>query len=153
MTDKESLYIIAELLKQLGFRKETEAYIVKDKQKALYFFGINKNNTWHFKHYDFNGYQRYLPSMGEYWGFCGDIKQPIFQKFDKEGNIYSLPTLSQVVSFCTRRGILLRNCENIETVIADLIFAYRKKARQANAFSKYLSIRARQDGKQTKLKI
>ena len=154
MKNEEQLYVVAELLKQLGFRKKTEKYIIKTKKNKLHFFNVNTDNFWRVRHVDFNSKNKYLPQMGRCWDYTSNKKGvPYYQPFEEEGTLYSLPTMWQIVSFCTRRGIILRNCDDVDTTISDLIFAFRKKTKQRDAFSKYLSVYAQQKGKQTKLKV
>lgn len=148
MTDEKAkiIYLLCLILKQLGFRKRTDMYIIKPKSKPPLFFRINPNNFWRLQHYDYNGLAFYVPTKSE----RGD---GVFQPCSETGCVYALPTMNQIVSFCTRRGYWLRNCDDLETTIADLIIAYRGKTHWHGAFSKHLDKYQNQKNKHTFTRI
>lgn len=129
----ELVFAICHVLRELGFHKESSTYFVKSKGKRLKVFKMNENNIWSFKHRDFNGYSRFVPSMG-------NIGESIFQEYDYEGYICTCPSMYQLKDFCMRKAIPIRDFLSPKSVLEDLIYEYRIKSKQYNAFRKYLEL-------------
>ena len=132
-------FAIAHLLKELGFRKESKYYYIKGKGRKPEKFKMRMDNHWHLQHTDFNGFHWYQPSMGNTWTTpWGGIGIPEFQPCDYEGYICTVPTWEQMAEFCSRWNITLRDINSTQTVIEDLVRAYRQRPKQENAFRKYM---------------
>jgi hypothetical protein len=130
-------YKIAHLLRELGFKKETDSYFVKPKGKEPIKFRMNLSNFWYFRHYNFNRYNQFLPSMGEPWWFLDRWNNPIFQQFNESGYLCSAPKIEQILDFCSRKGIVITDEKDDESILKDLITAYRTKSKNNKSFLKY----------------
>lgn len=131
-------FVIAHLLKELGFRKESPFYFVKAKREEPKLFKIRYGNFWDLKHYDFNRFAMYEPSFGERWKNCNRMNIPIFQEYKTPGYLCTCPSAWQIYDFCSQKGIRLVNTSSCLDIIIELVTAYRKKTGFENAFQKIL---------------
>lgn len=139
MTDiqKEKIFAISHILRELGYHKESTHYFVKPKGEKATLLRMNFSNCWNFKHRDWNRHGYYAPSNGKTWDFHGTVCIPCFADFGKSGYICSIPNDEQIISFSKRNGIELHDMTKLSVILSDMISAYRMKTDQVDAFRKY----------------
>lgn len=136
LREKSFGFEIAHVLRELGFRKESKFYYVKA-GNIVGSFPMRYNNFWNFNHYDFNKFNRFVPSMGEPWFQNNHKNYPVFDKFGFEGYLCTCPTYKQVFDFCDRKKIPLLSKEEPKLILESLIKFYREKTHHICAFYKY----------------
>ena len=137
--NKELIFAISHILRELGFRKESAHYFIKPKGESPTLLRINTLNHWYFKHYDWNGVNRYFPSMASTIKYCGNKIIPLYTEFEKSGYICTVPNDVQIKSFAERQGFEIRT-GNLSEILIDLIAAYRGKKNESKAFEKYIKL-------------
>lgn len=128
MSEKEVAFAICHVLREMGYRKESNQYYVKIKGQPLVLRNMNLHNWWGCKHHDWNqmGYKLYK-ILEESW-----LK-------DKQGYICSVPDFEQIQELAKTKNIELTNIKERRIILRDLIVYYRKTRNDSRAFEKYMN--------------
>ena len=133
-----TLFAISHVLREFGYHKESTQYFVKPKGEMPVVLNLEERNTWHRKHFDWNGREKYVKSMGDSWEWTGGLHYNVFSEFPKDGYLCTIPAKEQVIAFAERKGFQITNINNLYLTLKEIILAYRKVNNLPTAFNKYI---------------